>query len=144
MNSVEQIVKSVKDLEERFLEAEVDTGDPADDVDTGPLADGRMSELDAFMAIAQNSAVSCMVSIEQMLATHKAELQRMFGDDAESLLNQTKECLQGISELFAMDEEEEEEDAEEESEEGEEESEQPEALEDEEEGSEEEGEEAGE
>jgi hypothetical protein len=117
MPNIEQIVKSVKDLQERFLEAEVDTGDPADDVDTGPLGDGQVDELDAFVAVAQNSAISCLVAIDQMVRFHKMELTKWFGDEAEAVLSDAKEALQSIADLlnlpYAEDESDELEDSEE-------------------------------
>jgi hypothetical protein len=110
MKDIEQIISGVKELEERFLEKEVDTGDPADDVDTGPIGDGEFNEFDAFTNLAGSSAVSCMIAIESILrGGHKERLSKMFGEDAESLLRQTQECLQGIADLFDMDEEGEEE-----------------------------------
>jgi len=113
MNSIEQIVQSVKELEERFLEKGEETGDPAvDGGDTGEVgtSQDRYDEVEALMSVAQNSALSCMVAIEQMFRRgHKDKIASMFGADAEGLLKQTQECLHGIAEMFSGEEKESEE-----------------------------------
>lgn len=125
MDKTEQIVKGIKELEERFLDKDVDTGDPGDDADTGPLGSGEYNEFEAFTTLVSNSAQNCMVSIEQMLRGHKNELKTMFGDDAEDILKQAQEVLGALADLFE-DGEIEDEESEDEPEDEEEEDEKPE------------------
>jgi cell division ATPase FtsA len=121
MDKTKQIVMSVKELEERFLDKDVDTGDPADDSDTGPLGDGDYNEFEAFTTVVSNSAQNCMIAIEQMLRGHKLELKELFGDEAEDILKQAQDALGAISDLFDGEEDSEGEDEEESEDEDEEE-----------------------
>lgn len=129
----EQIVTQVKDLEERFLAKDVDSGNPAAEGDGSEVdsPDDQYDEVEALMSLTENSATSCMIAIEQLLRRgHKEKLKEMFGDEAEDLLKKTQENLSGIVALFEHEDEEEDEEEEEDSEDSEkepEEKEEPEA-----------------
>lgn len=121
MENVEQIVQSVKDLEERFLEKDDKTGDPSvDGGDTGEVgtSEDRYDEVEALMSLTQNSAISCMIAIEQMFRRgHKDKVASLFGEGAEDILRNAQKCLHDLAEMLEGSEEEPEESEEEESEE---------------------------
>jgi len=100
MDKTEQIVKGIKELEERFLDKDIDTGDPGDDADTGPLGTGEYNEFEAHTTLMANSAQNCMIIIEQMLRGHKNELKNMFGEEGEEILKDAQEVLGALSDLF--------------------------------------------
>ena len=122
--SVEDVVKKVSSLEERFLESGDKTGDPDIDQDTGEVGtvEDRFEEVESLMQMAQSSALTAYQAVEQLLKRgHQDKLDTLFGEGAKDLLEQTKRCLESISEMFALEpgagseedsEEEEEEDTE--------------------------------
>lgn len=117
MEKVDEVVQSVNSLAERFLDTEVHTGIADMDTDVGVEGEGY-DEVQSFMQIAQQSALNANMAITQLLKpAHQDKLITLFGEKAQELLKQTKECLEGIAGLFNVeDEEESEEEAEEEEE----------------------------
>lgn len=95
----------VKKLEERFLSQDEKTGDPNVDGQTEIQDQGvtELEEVDAFMAIAQNASINAYIAIE-MLLKHgtKEALDKHFGEGSAELLNQTKDCLESIADMFAI------------------------------------------
>jgi hypothetical protein len=114
---VDEIVKGVTGLAERFLDTEVDTGIADMDTDVGTEGE-EYDEIQSFMAIAQQSALNSQLAVTQMLKpAHKDKLVTLFGEQAEELLKQVEGCLKEIATLFSGEEPEEEPDEEEEEEE---------------------------
>jgi hypothetical protein len=117
--NTEELVKQAKDLEERFLDADVETGDP--DVDEPEASEEEAQEYDeveAMSTMAANAVQSCMIAIEQLMRRgHEDKLKEMFGEDAKAVLKKAQECLGMVEDLLAgepiEDDEEESEDDEE-------------------------------
>jgi hypothetical protein len=103
--SVESVISNVKKLEERFLEDEDKTGDPEIDQDTGEVGtvEDRFEEVESLMSMAQNSALTAVEAIDQLLKRgHQDKLDTLFGEGAKELLEQAKKCMASIADLFNL------------------------------------------
>lgn len=102
------MMNQIRELEERFLEKDVETGIfGVDNPDVETMEQGEFSEADALVGIVQNSAESAYLGIEQLLK-HKGKATELFGEQGEEVLKDAKECLQALLAVFSGEEPEEE------------------------------------
>lgn len=119
MNKIDAIIKQAKELEERFLPAETETGLPEEPETIDPKED----QIEGLIGIVTNSVESAQYAINHLLRGNKQALNAMFGEDAEAILGEANAVLEELLSFFGeeSEEEEKEETEEEESEESEEE-----------------------
>lgn len=105
MQSVSDVLAQVQGLSERFLSVDEPTGKPA--LDNEPVSQGSANEalddVENMMNIVQSSVISANLAIDSLLKRGKQDkLVKLFGEDAKNLLEQTKECLAGIADMFDL------------------------------------------
>lgn len=102
MNSFDRL----KHLQERFLSKDEKTGDPSIDSASTEFVDttSETEEVEAFMLMAQNSAINVYLAIDMLLkhGDQKA-LDSYFGEGSHALLKETQECIEGIASLFGLE-----------------------------------------
>lgn len=99
------VIEQIEKLEERFFDAEEETGHPVFDgeaIETD-LPEDEYDEVAMMVEVIKNSTLNAMMSIEMLMRRgHKDKLSAMFGEESPSVLEDAYLCMEGVLDLFEI------------------------------------------